>query len=228
VTEAYYKYLYDVNPYELDNVRIRYYAKNNAVGYATGIDFRLNGEIVKDAESWVSLSLLSTRENINDDFYYLYDTTFTSSGDIAALDSTIQYPGFIVRPTDQRVNFALFLQDYIPGNDNFKVHLALIFGTGLPTGPPDLNRYRDTLRIPPYRRVDIGFSAILINGNKAKYKDKFFGNFKTIWLSMEVFNLLGIQNTISYLWIKDLSNTTYAVPNFLTTRRVNLKLQVNF
>jgi hypothetical protein len=228
ITEAYFKYMWNVNPYEIDNVRILYYANNNAVGYATGVDFRLNGELVEDAESWVSLSLLQAREDIKDDYYFTFDTTFSAPGEIASIDSAVQHPGFIPRPTDQRVNFALFLQDYIPGNKNFKVHLNLVFGTGLPVGPPDLNRYRDTLRIPPYRRVDIGFSALLLNGRKDKYNGRFASHFKSIWASFEVFNLLGISNTISYSWIKDNYNTTYAVPNYLTSRRINLRLQVDF
>ncbi|HZG00519.1 MAG TPA: TonB-dependent receptor [Chitinophagales bacterium] len=228
VAEAYYKHLWDVNPYELENVRIRYYADNLATGYATGIDLRLNGELVEGAESWISVSVLHTREDIKGDFYFTFDTTYSSPGEIAFIDSAKFYPGFIPRPTDQRVNFALFLQDYIPGNENFKVHLNLVFGTGLPVGPPDLNRYRDTLRIPPYRRVDIGFSALLLNGRKDKYQDRFASNFKAVWFSLEVFNLLGVSNTISYSWLKDNSNTVYAVPNYLTSRRLNAKLQVNF
>jgi hypothetical protein len=228
VTEAYYKLLYDVNTYELDNVRIRYYANNEAKGFARGIDFRLNGELVKDAESWVSLSFLDTREDLKNDFYYVFDTTFTGSGEIAKIDTTIKYPGYIPRPTDQRLTFALFMQDYIPGNDRFKVHLNLIFATGLPVGPPDLNRYRDTLRLPPYRRVDIGFSAMLLGHKKRNDVSGMNKYIRTLWVSLEVFNLLGISNTISYLWIKDYYNTTYAVPNYLTTRRLNLRIQANF
>jgi hypothetical protein len=228
VTEAYYKFLYDINTYELDNVRIRYYADNGASGFARGIDFRLNGELVKDAESWVSLSLLDTRENLKNDFYYVTDTSFTSSGEIESIDSTRTFPGFIPRPTDQRLTFAIFMQDYIPGNDRFKVHLNLVFATGLPVGPPDLNRFRDTLRLPPYRRVDIGFSAMLIGHKKRSEVTGVHKYIRSMWVSMEVFNLLGISNTISYLWLKDFFNTTYAVPNYLTTRRLNLRLQVNF
>jgi hypothetical protein len=120
------------------------------------------------------------------------------------------------------------MQDYIPGNDRFKVHLNLIFATGLPVGPPDLNRYRDTLRLPPYRRVDIGFSAMLLGHKKRNDVSGMNKYIRTLWVSLEVFNLLGISNTISYLWIKDYYNTTYAVPNYLTTRRLNLRIQANF
>ncbi len=230
VSEIYYKQLYDLNPYELDNVRIRYFGENSATGYAAGIDFRLNGEFVKDAESWISLSLLSTKENINNDFVYAVDTIFTDPGQgMFTLDSTMVYPGYIPRPTDQFLNFGMFFQDYLPGNENFKVHLNFLFGTGLPTGPPDHVRSRDTLRLSPYRRVDIGFSYLLLNGKKQKNKDsKVLGNFENIWISLEVFNLLGVSNEVSYTWVKDITNTIYAVPNYLTGRRLNIKMNVRF
>ncbi|MGB3076182.1 MAG: TonB-dependent receptor, partial [Chitinophagales bacterium] len=230
VSEIYYKQLYDLNPYELDNVRIRYFGENSAKGYAAGIDFRLNGEFVKDAESWISLSLLSTKENLNNDFVYTIDTTYTDPDQNEfILDSTIVYPGYIPRPTDQFLNFGMFFQDYLPGNENFKVHLNFLFGTGLPTGPPDHVRVRDTLRLAPYRRVDIGFSYLLLNGKKQKNQDsKVLKNFENIWVSLEVFNLLGVSNEISYTWVKDYANTIYAVPNYLTGRRLNIKMSVHF
>jgi hypothetical protein len=172
---------------------------------------------------------LQTRENLDDDFLWNVDTVFNIEHTEYTLDSTKSFPGYIPRPTDQFFNFAMFFQDYIPGNETFKVHLSLIFGTGLPTGPPDHIRARDTLRLTPYRRVDIGFSALLLDGKKPKIQQKkFWGNFKSIWLDLEIFNLLGVSNEISYTWVKTQSNIVYAVPNYLTGRRVNLKLQVNF
>ncbi|MCY7411208.1 MAG: carboxypeptidase-like regulatory domain-containing protein [Chitinophagales bacterium] len=229
VTELYFKQLYDLNPYELDNVRIRYYGTNNANGYAAGIDFRLNGEFVKGAESWISLSLLQTRENLNDDTLYTVNTNYNDDGTIQSIDSIPFIPGYIPRPTDQFLNFGMFFQDYIPGNENFKVHLNLLFGTGFPTGPPDHVRARDTLRLAPYRRVDIGFSALLLDGKKKKNQDsKMWSNFQQIWISLEVFNLLGVSNEISYTWVKALNNVVYAVPNYLTGRRLNLRLEVDF
>ncbi|HYV91872.1 MAG TPA: carboxypeptidase-like regulatory domain-containing protein [Chitinophagales bacterium] len=229
VTEVYYKQLYDLNPYEIDNVRIRYFGTNDAKGYSRGIDLRLNGEFVQDAESWISLSLLQTRENLSDDFLWTVDTVFHSVDTTWTLDSTKFFPGYIPRPTDQFLNFAMFFQDYIPGNETFKVHLSLIFGTGLPTGPPDYIRARDTLRLAPYRRVDIGFSALLLDGKKPKIQQKkFWNHFESIWLDLEIFNMLGVPNVISYTWVKTQSNIVYAVPNYLTGRRVNLKLQVKF
>ena len=124
----------------------------------------------------------------------------------------------------------MFFSDYLRGHENFKVHLNGVYATGLPFGPPDQKRYGDTLRIPSYKRVDIGFSALLLDGaKKDRPRYSYFKNVKSIWLSVEVFNLLGIQNTLSYLWIQDLSsNKTYAVPNRLTSRLLNVKLVTKF
>ncbi|NVN95323.1 MAG: carboxypeptidase-like regulatory domain-containing protein [Bacteroidetes bacterium] len=215
VSEAYYKYLNNLIPYEIDNVRIRYSAKNEAHGYATGIDFRLNGEFVKGIESWASLSIMQTQENIDNDSYV------DNNG------NTIE-PGFIPRPTDQRVVFSLFFQDYLPRIPNIKMHLNLVYGASLPFGPPNSERYKQTLRIPAYRRVDIG-SSYLLKSKTAKLSSKnIFRKLETIWISVEVFNLLQISNTISYIWISDVSNRQYAVPNYLTPRQLNVKLVVEF
>lgn len=239
ITEIYYKHLYDLVPYEFDNVLIRYTGQNNATGYAAGIDFRLGGEFVKGTESYISMSFLKTAENLKNDMAVLYfDSTgarVPSSFENIASTDTIA-PGMIPRPTDQRFVLNMFFQDYLPKNENFKVHLNFIVATGLPFGPPDNERYGDTLRIPAYRRVDIGFSAQLF-GRKQKLekikekggKLKGFGKVvNSIWATFEVYNLLGINNTVSYLWVKDISNTSYAVPNFLTNRRFNLRLVVRF
>jgi hypothetical protein len=215
VTEIYYKFLDNIIPYEVDNVRIRYYAKNNARGYATGIDMRVNGEFVKGIESWASLSVMQTREDIKDDFYY-------------DKDSVIHYPGYIPRPTDQRVNFGLFFQDYLPHNPSYKMHMTLMFGSRLPFGAPGTPRYKQTFRMPPYRRVDIGFSKQIKGEHSDLRPGSFFNNFKTIWLSAEIFNLLQVNNTVSYLWVTDYENQQFAVPNYLTSRQLNIKLQVEF
>jgi len=215
VTEIYYKFLNNIVPYEVDNVRIRYYAKNNAHGYATGIDTRVNGQFVKGIESWASLSIMETREDIKDDFYY-------------DKDSIIHYPGYIPRPTDQRVNFGLFFQDYLPNNPSYKMHMTLMFGSRLPFGAPGSQRYKQTLRMPPYRRVDIGFSKQIKGENSKLRPGNYLNNFKSIWLSAEIFNLLQINNTVSYLWVTDYQNLQYAVPNYLTSRQINIKLQVEF
>ena len=215
VTEVYYKKLENLIPYKVDNVRIQYLAENNSNGYATGIDLKINGEFVTGVESWASISVMKTMEDIEDDFYIDTETGETI------------YPGFIPRPTDQRVNFSMFFQDYIPNNPNYKMHLSMMYGTGLPFGPPKSEKYQDVLKMPDYRRVDIGFSAV-IKAEDKKSKIKFLNKLNSMWVSAEVFNLLDIDNTVSYLWVSDVSGRQYAVPNYLTPRQLNFKLIVSF
>ncbi|MBK7764309.1 MAG: TonB-dependent receptor [Bacteroidetes bacterium] len=219
-SEVYYKHMWDLVPYEYDNVRIRYFGKNEAKGYAYGIEGRLYGDIVKDAESWISLGMMKTAEDI------IGDEVTKISGS----DTTTIYPGYIPRPTDSRISFGMFFSDYLPRNKNFKLYLNGLYSTGLPFGPPDQNRAGDTLRIPSYKRVDVGFSALLLDGErKDRPRYSFFRNVKSMWMSLEVFNLLGIQNTLSYLWIQDQSSgRTYAVPNRLTSRLLNVKFVTSF
>ncbi len=234
--ETYYKYLQNLVPYDVDNVRIRYYATNSAKGYATGIDFKVNGEFVKGIESWASLSVMQTREDIDDDNYYDYYNDEGkriiqgfSLNDIV-VDSTLVTRGYIPRPTDQRVTFGLFFQDYLPKNPTYKMHLNLLFGTGLPYGPPGSVRSRNMQRMPAFRRVDIGFSKQFLGA--AKYSENNKRNYlhfiNDAWISLEVLNLLQVNNTISYVWVKDVNNRQYAVPNYLTPRQLNLKVVVNF
>jgi hypothetical protein len=215
VGELYYKFLGDLVPYEIDNVRIRYDARNHARGYATGIDVRVNGEFVNGIESWASLSVMKTQEDILDDFYYDEDGTRVE-------------PGYIPRPTDQRVNFGLFFQDYLPRNPTYKMHLNLLFGSSLPFGAPGAPKYQHTLRIPPYRRVDIGFSKQIREEGVPVGEKNPLRNFNDVWITLEVFNLLQVNNTISYIWVADITNRLYAIPNYLTPRMLNLKLVARF
>ncbi len=219
VAEAYYKYLDNLIPYDVDNVRIRYYGGNMAQGYAMGIDFKVNGQFVKGAESWASLSFMQTREVIDGNFIYIdTDSTRKIAGN----------SGYIPRPTDQVMNFGLFFQDYLPYNPSYKMQLNLLYGTGLPFGPP--NSYKgleEWPRMPAYRRVDIGFSKVLKSEDRIM-SNSVFRYFKSLWLSVEIFNLLDINNTISYVWITDIRNKQYAVPNYLTSRRLNVKLIARF
>ncbi|MCO5248109.1 MAG: TonB-dependent receptor plug domain-containing protein [Chitinophagales bacterium] len=231
-SEAYYKYLVDIVPYQIEDVRIRYFAQNNAKGYSTGLGIRLFGEFVKGTDSWISLSFMKTAEDILDDFYYKYlnaqgEVITTQTSDKIVTDSVRIEPGYIRRPTDQRFNMSIFFQDYLVKNKSFKMHLQLHIGTGLPYGLPDRKRYNDILKMPPYRRVDIGFSYLILDGEKQK-KNNFFRSFDKIWLSAEVLNLLGVQNTLSYRWVKDVQNNVWPLPNYLTSRRINLKLYVSF
>jgi hypothetical protein len=82
--------------------------------------------------------------------------------------------------------------------------------------------------MPFYRRVDIGFQKQLIS-DKTKFREKsMFRYFKNMFISLEVFNLLGVNNTVSYLWIKDFSGRQYAIPNYLTNRLINIRLYAQF
>lgn len=233
VGEVYYKDMDNVIPYEIDNVRIRYYAENSANAYAVGADFKVNGEFVKGVDSWVNIGFLKIEEDIKDDFYYDYYNdegekivpgfTFNST----PVDSVKREPGYIPRPTDQRINFSLFFQDYLPKNPSYKMNITFHYGSGLPFGPPSNERYKDTLRIPPYIRVDLGLSKQLY-GYKKKKATGPLKNFEAIWLGVDVFNLLQRNNTLSYLWVTDVTNRQYAVPNFLTSRQINVRLLVEF
>jgi len=231
--EAYYKYLWDVNPYEIDNVRTRYYANNEAVAYAYGVDFNLHGEFVEGIESFFKVGLLSTKEDIlNDSYKEYYNASgekiiFGFSEDQVVVDSAIIYPGYIPRPTDQWVNFGALIQDRMPGFESFSVQMGLQYGARLPYGPPDFNRYKDTLRIKPYFRVDIGLSYDFLY--KKKSTETFITkNFSEAVLSFEVFNLLGINNVLSKQWIQDVQGKYYSIPNYLTQRRFNLKMILRF
>ncbi|HPF50979.1 MAG TPA: carboxypeptidase-like regulatory domain-containing protein [Draconibacterium sp.] len=203
-TEAYYKNMSRLVPYQVDNVRIRYLAEQEAVGYATGLDMKVNGEFVSGLQSWVSLSFLKTEEDILNDGH-----------------------GYIPRPTDQTVNFSLFFQDYLPGNPTYRMQLSAFYGSRLPTGPPNGERYQDVFRMPSYRRIDIGFSKVFISPAQPS-ENRLFKNITDMWLSLEVFNLLDINNTISYFWVSSIYGDQFAVPNYLTGRKLNLRLTVKF
>lgn len=224
-SEAYYKHMDRVVTYDIDNVRIRYAGENNARAYATGLEMRLFGELVKDAESWVSIGFMRTRENLEGDTYY--DYSLDSLNNI--LDSSLQQGGWFRRPTDRLFSFGMFLQDYLSTNRNFKVFMNFLYGSNMPYNIPRSIKYRNGLVIDPYIRIDLGFSALLVDSERsARRSHSPFRNFENIWLSLEVFNLIDRDNTISYMLIKDFSNTVFALPNRLTPRLVNLKLVARF
>ncbi|MCU0449299.1 MAG: TonB-dependent receptor [Bernardetiaceae bacterium] len=204
IGEVYYKHLWNVIPYDMDNLRLRYYANNNATGYLTGADFRVSGEFIPGTESWFSLSLLSARERVLGD-----------------------ERGFIRRPTDQRVTFSAFFEDFVPKNPTWRVNLRLQYGSGLPFGPPGAANLRSAFRGPAYRRVDIGFSKIINfapDEPAAAHQTRRPLALRSLWLGLDVLNLLGVDNTISYLWIRDFSDTVYAVPNGLSQRFLNFRV----
>jgi hypothetical protein len=222
ISEIYYKKFTDLIPYEVDNVRIRYAGENSAIGYVTGFDFRINGEFVKNAESWINFSMLRARESING----------VQHKTIAFVDTAYAYVNIkdVPRPTDQLMTLNMFFQDYLPKNENIKVNLNFSVGSGLPFGPRESNlEFRNYFRLKSYKRVDIGFSFQLWKqewrGRKPKHPLRFAEN---SWLSIEAFNILGIANQASVNWIKTLTNDEYALPNSLTGRRINLRMRVDF
>ncbi|HEX9826024.1 MAG TPA: TonB-dependent receptor plug domain-containing protein [Flavobacteriaceae bacterium] len=204
VSEAYYKNLTDVNPYTLENVRIRYRAKNNAKAYAYGLDFRLNGEFVPGTESWFSFGYLKTEENI-------------------------EGQGYIARPTDQRLKFGILFQDYMPKIPDMKMYLNLVYNTGVPGGSPsyaDPYEYQNRLR--DYKRADLGISYVIVDQNKT-YKQGWKSKFKEFSFGFEIFNLFDVQNTITNTWVRDVySKRQYAIPNYLSPRVFNVRLSTKF
>lgn len=221
--EAYYKWLDNLIPYKIENIRVSYAGENISKGYARGIDFKLNGEFVHGAESWMTLSLLQTREDVEGDFTYVFngnDYVKTPAG---------EFP----RPTDQLFTFGLYFQDYFPNNPGYKVHLNAFYGTGLPLSSPNDEQYYTEIRMKPYRRIDIGFSKVIKRETDMLGEKNPLRFFESIWISGEIFNLLGIKNEASYLWIRTISDQSgipgqFGVPNYLTGRRFNVRLSVNF
>jgi hypothetical protein len=223
--EAYYKDLWNVNPYNINNVSIQYYATNNARAYAVGVEGRLFANLVKDAESWISVGIMQTKEKISGASYYDYKLDTLNK----PLDSTLVQQGWIRRPTDRLFTLGMFIQDYLSTNKNFKVYLNLIYGSNLPYSVPGSVKYRDALIIDPYIRADVGFSALLLDNDKSNRRSHSpFRSLENIWATLEIFNVIDRENTISYLFVKDFSNVTYAMPQRLTPRIINLKLVTRF
>jgi hypothetical protein len=201
VTEIYYKSLSDVNVYSIDNVRIRYVANNNAKAYAQGLDFRLNGEFVPGTESWISFGYLKTEENY-------------------------EGKGYIARPTDQRLKFAMLFQDYMPNIPSVKLYLNLVYNTGLPGGAPSYSDpYLYQNRLNDYRRADIGFAKVFVDSSTKIAKTNWLKNFKELSVGVEIFNIFNNQNAITNTWVRDVySKNQYAIPNYMTSRVFNVKL----
>ncbi len=204
VSEAYYKKLNDVNPYTIENVRIRYRANNIAEAYAYGLDLRLNGEFVPGTESWFSFGYLKTEENINN-------------------------RGYISRPTDQRLKFGILFQDYVPRIPDLKMYLNLVYQTGVPGGSPSYaDPYDFQNRLPDYKRADLGISYVLVDQNKS-YNSNWKKRFRELAVGVEIFNMFDVQNSITNTWVRDVySKRQYAIPNFLTPRVFNLRLSMSF
>lgn len=199
---AYYKYLWDVNPYTLENVRIRYLAENNAEAWVYGLDMRLNGEFVPGTESWISLGLLKAQESHNE-------------------------RGKIARPTDQPLKFAMLFQDYVPRMPFLKMNLNLVYNTGLPGGSPsyaDPYDYQNRLR--DYKRADIGFLYVIKDDKRFKNT---FKSFNEIQVGVEIINVFDVQNAITNTWVRDVyTQRQFGIPNYMTPRVFNIKLNARF
>lgn len=204
-TEAYYKDMTNINPYTLENVRIRYEAKNNAKAYAYGLDLRLNGEFVPGLESWVSASYLRTEENINN-------------------------RGYIPRPTDQRLKFSVLFQDYVPEFPKLQVYLNMVYNTGLPGGTPNYSDPYDYVsRLPDYFRADAGFSYLIVDPNNPPEKDNWLASFKSLNVGVEIFNLFDRKNSITSTFVRDVKTRNYTrIKDYLTTRVFNVRLGMKF
>jgi len=203
-SEVYYKYLWDLTTYNIDNVRIIYSGKNDADGYAVGIDAKLSGEFIANLESWITLSLMRTMERVDGGNY-----TF--------------------RPTDQRFSIHVFFQDKIPASPTLKAHIGMFYASGLPYCPPNLRNY--TSHGKAYFRTDIGFSWQFID--VATYiGKKRLNSLSAGYLTFEISNLFNYGNLLSYSWVAGQDdfgrNVYYKVPNYLTPRLFNLKLRLEF
>lgn len=202
--DLYGKYITNLIPYSVDNLRLRYMPDEKAVGYAVGLSLRLNGEFVEGLESWASLSLMQTQEDIEGDGL-----------------------GWLARPTDQRFSVKLFLQDNVPDMPWWRMSLNLVYATGTPIAVPFGDNGGNQLRLPSYYRIDWGNTIRLSQFEKLKHK-KIFHYVEDIQIGLEVFNLFNFRNVVSYLWVADIDNLPRRVPNYLTARQLNLKITVLF
>jgi hypothetical protein len=199
--EAYYKALSNLIPYTVDNVRVAYLGQNASKGYATGLDLKLFGEFVPGTDSWVTLSLMKTEEKYNG--------------------------VWLPRPTDQRYNLSLYFTDYFPGSERWRLTLKAAMADGLPFGPSHAKRELYKFRAPAYKRVDMGLSYCLFNNEHKYLRYEPMRWARSAWFGIDFFNLLDINNVNSYYWITDISNTQYAVPNYLTGRQISFRLMLD-
>ena len=195
--EAYYKLMHNLIPYNVNNVKITYYGGNQCDGYAAGLDLKLYGEFVPGTDSWVTFSLMSTKQKMNGKW--------------------------VPMPTDQRYAVNVHFTDYFPGTEKWKMTLRLAIADGLPFGAPHSGLEHQDFRAPAYKRADIGMSYCLYErGSHGSSKSAI----KNAWIGIDCLNLFGINNVNSYYWVTDVTNQQYAVPNYLTGRQINLRLSL--
>lgn len=205
ISDVYYKNLSNVNTYTLEDVRIRYVANNNATAYVYGADFRMTGAFVPGTESWISLGYLKTEENSAN-------------------------RGYIARPTDQRLKVGILFQDYIPTMPDVKMYLNLVYNTGLPGGSPNYSDpYNFNSRLRDYKRADLGISYTFVSEDKKAPKNSWLNSFEELSGGIEIFNMFNNQNSITNTWVRDIdTKQQFAVPNYLTSRILNLKIHMRF
>jgi hypothetical protein len=199
--EAYYKAMSNLVPYNVQNMKVVYYGRNMASGHTLGLDLKLYGEFVPGTDSWLTFSLMQTRQKING----------------------VSVP----MPTDQRWGINLHFTDYFPGTERWKMTLKLAFADGLPFGAPHRGLEYQQFRAPAYKRADIGMSYLAYgnpDGNQKPQTSKF--KIQRVWLGIDGLNIFGISNVNSYYWVTDVTNHQYAVPNYLTGRQINAKVIV--
>ena len=194
--EAYYKAMANLVPYNVQNMKVIYYGVNSASGHAVGLDLKLFGEFVPGTDSWLTFSVMSTRQTINGNS--------------------------VPMPTDQRWGINLHFTDYFPGTERWKMTLKLAFADGLPFGAPHRGLEYQQFRAPAYKRADIGLSYLLIGDPQQPSSFKK----PRLWLGVDGLNIFGISNVNSYYWVTDVTNHQYAVPNYLTGRQINAKVTV--
>jgi CarboxypepD_reg-like domain/TonB-dependent Receptor Plug Domain len=224
-TEMYLKLADRMISYSVDNLQIRYSGLNDTYAYTTGVDFKLFGELVQGADSWINLSLMNSKQHLVNDLFV--NNVYDYNGNLVS--SSMASKGWYPSSNEQRYSFSMFFQDYLPHNPRCKANLKLVYADGLPFGPPRNLEYQNSFRTPPYQRVDLGISWALINGSETFRKMTMLNSIKNMWLSFEVFNLLDISNISSYYWVTDGgTGNQMAVPNYLTGRMLNLRLLVDF
>lgn len=197
--ETYYKAQSNINPYNVDNIKVVYYGENLATGYVAGIDFKIYGEFIPGTDSWISLGVMKARMKLNGKN--------------------------ILQPTDQRYNFNFFFSDFFPGSTRWKMNLKASFSDGLPFGPPHTGLEHNVFRAPAYKRIDVGMNYRALNNEDKHLRRNII---KNIWLGIDCFNIFGFNNVSGYYWVTDIMGHQYAVPNYLTNRQINGRILVEF
>ena len=231
--EAYYKDLDNIIPYTIENVRVNYSGDNDAYGYTYGLDLQLRGEFVPGLESWFNYSFMIARERFTDEALSDFEGPDEWQG--PGPSPRENRKGLLPRPADQTHTFSAFVQDYVPGDKSWKLHMRLLYGSGFPfttTNPGPragvsentrvrLPGQRMGSRLPAYRRVDVGATKIL------ELAEKGIAHPVDLELTMEVLNLFDMENTVAYAWTGSGADIT-RVPQRLTPRTLNFRARLTF